>query len=92
MAVVAFTSCSYRLTQISLVDGGQYTCSATNEAGKATAVGTINVQTYPEVSIIPNQEELTIREGQYLRLECRAEGVPKPTIQWIKPENEYGAE
>lgn len=75
----------YRLTQISLAEAGDYTCTVTNGAGTASAVGSIVVQTYPEITIIPNKETITVREGQYVRLECRGDGIPKPTVQWLKP-------
>lgn len=44
------------------------------------------VNTYPELNIVPNEEVLSVDEGNYVRLECRGDGVPRPTVQWLKPE------
>lgn len=74
-----------RFTQITPSDAGDYTCSAENEAGRATGVGTIIVHTYPELTVIPNEERLTVDEGNYVRLECRGDGIPRPTVQWLRP-------
>lgn len=77
----------FRLNQITPADAGEYTCSAENEAGRATGVATIVVNTYPELSIYPSQEVLSVDEGNYVKLECRGDGVPRPTVQWLKPED-----
>lgn len=78
-----------RFTQTSLADAGAYTCTATNEAGRVTAVGTLIVQTDPEVTIIPNRDVLTVREGDPVKIVCKATGIPQPTVQWIKPDDSY---
>lgn len=76
----------FRFTQISPADVGNYTCTAENEAGRATGIANIIVNTYPELTIIPNEEVLTVDEGNYVRLECRGDGIPRPIVQWLRPE------
>lgn len=75
----------FRFTQIAPADAGDYSCSAENDAGRATAVGTLVVHTYPELTVIPNKEYIEVEEGAYVKLECRGDGIPRPTVQWIKP-------
>lgn len=76
---------TYRFIQTTAVDAGDYTCTADNAAGRATGVGTLVINSYPELTIIPNEESLTVDEGNAVRLECRGDGLPRPTVQWIRP-------
>ncbi|XP_025835855.1 basement membrane-specific heparan sulfate proteoglycan core protein-like [Agrilus planipennis] len=64
-------------------DNGEYICTAENAAGKVTAVANIEVQTVPVVTLRPSGT-VTVRENDYVRLECQAEGFPLPTVQWSK--------
>ncbi|XP_031342212.1 basement membrane-specific heparan sulfate proteoglycan core protein isoform X8 [Photinus pyralis] len=73
-----------RFTSISLVEAGEYMCTAENTAGKTTAIGHLEVHTQPSLTISPRSGILNVREGEYVRLECRATGVPQPTVQWSK--------
>lgn len=62
---------------------GQYICSAENEAGSTSAVGTLEVHTIPVVTIHP-PGPVVVKPGQKIRLECRASGYPQPQVQWSK--------
>lgn len=60
---------------------GQYICTAENLAGSTTAFATLEIQTPPKVTITPATPH-RIRSGDSVRLECRAEGDPIPTLSW----------
>lgn len=73
------------LKEITLDEAGEYECTAENVAGKVSASATINVQQRPIISIKPDIEELTLTEGDELFLECSAQGLPQPNVEWIEP-------
>lgn len=75
-----------RFNSITEKSAGSYTCHAINEAGETSALGIIEVQEIPSVTIYPREERLTLKEGDRLRLECRAVGKPNPIISWSLPE------
>lgn len=64
-------------------------CTAENSAGKTTAIGHVEVHTRPILTITPQSGVVTVHEGDYLRLECRALGIPQPTVQWSKQPTFY---
>ncbi|EFO97259.1 hypothetical protein CRE_16675 [Caenorhabditis remanei] len=63
-------------------DQGKFTCTATNEAGTTTADFILDVLTKPVID--PSKTEYNVVEGDYGRIECIAEGHPKPTITWLR--------
>ncbi|XP_047235897.1 basement membrane-specific heparan sulfate proteoglycan core protein isoform X4 [Girardinichthys multiradiatus] len=75
---------------VDLADEGEYTCKALNTHGEHTARASLHVQknipsglgTQPQVQVSPKSVE--IREGEPLRLYCRATGSPTPKITWLK--------
>ncbi|XP_044727463.1 basement membrane-specific heparan sulfate proteoglycan core protein-like isoform X3 [Chrysoperla carnea] len=70
---------------------GEYVCTARNEAGETNAIGVIEVQSKPEITIQPPGERIILKEGERLRLECRARGEPQPTVAWsFNPRQEIG--
>lgn len=74
------------ISNITFADAGEYECRATNIAGVASQTATINVIQPPEITILPeNNGLLTLTEGDELKLECFAEGVPKPNVEWKEP-------
>lgn len=74
------------LSNITFADAGEYECRATNVAGVASQTATINVIQPPQIRILPeNNGLLTLTEGDELKLECFAEGVPKPNVEWKEP-------
>lgn len=54
-------------------------------------MGHVEVHTSPVLTILPHSGVVNVREGQYIRLECRASGVPQPTVQWSKQTTSYPA-
>lgn len=74
------------ISNITFADAGEYECRATNIAGVASQTATINVIQPPEIRILPeNNGLLTLTEGDELKLECFADGVPKPSVEWKEP-------
>lgn len=74
------------LTNITFADGGQYECKASNAVGEASQTTSIVVQQPPIIRIVPNQEQLSLTEGDELKLECFADGLPSPSVSWRTPE------
>lgn len=72
-----------RFNNIKLDDGGEFICNAENEAGRVSAIATIEVQSLPMVVITPASPIQSV-EGQRVRLDCRATGRPSPTVAWTK--------
>lgn len=68
---------------------GQYICTAENEAGSISAVGSLEVHTIPVVTIYP-PGPVFVSPGQRVRLECRAAGHPQPQVQWSKHQHQSG--
>lgn len=67
-----------------MAEGGEYVCTAENSAGKTTAIGHVIVQTVPVVTITPSSGTVRVGQGQHIRFECRASGIPAPTVQWSR--------
>ncbi|KAK4879912.1 hypothetical protein RN001_008058 [Aquatica leii] len=80
-----------RFTNIGLPESGEYMCTAENVAGKTTAIGHLEVHTRPVLTVTPRSGIINVREGEYVRLECKASGVPQPTVQWSKQYVSYSA-
>lgn len=75
------------ISNITFADAGEYECRATNVAGVSSQTATINVIQPPQIRIIPDNSGglLTLTEGDELKLECFADGVPKPNVEWHEP-------
>ncbi|XP_053308483.1 basement membrane-specific heparan sulfate proteoglycan core protein [Spea bombifrons] len=75
-----------RFTSTEPSDEGQYTCHARNSAGQHLARADLRIHSgsLPEVQVSP--ERVEAREGDTIRLYCRAGGSPPATISWKKQE------
>lgn len=71
-----------RFNDVSFDDAGAYECTAENVAGTVSATTTLTVHQSPTITLNPNESELSVTEGDELRLECLVEGLPAPTIEW----------
>ncbi|XP_044266426.1 basement membrane-specific heparan sulfate proteoglycan core protein isoform X20 [Tribolium madens] len=80
-----------RFTQITENEGGEYICTAENEAGRATVTASIEVQIAPEVWTVPEEDVIMRRRDEFVRLECHARGSPPPSVQWRRLSEPYGA-
>ncbi|XP_071515843.1 hemicentin-1-like [Panulirus ornatus] len=63
-------------------DEGPYTCSATNSAGTVNATAVITFIKAPQVTAV--QEEVLVGSGDTVWLQCLVEGMPPPTLRWLK--------
>lgn len=73
------------ISNITFDDAGEYECRASNVAGEVSITSSIIVQQPPVIRILPELQELTITEGDELKLECFAEGLPLPSVRWTEP-------
>ncbi|KAL4660770.1 hemicentin-1-like [Arapaima gigas] len=73
-----------RMTAVAPRDAGLYSCVASNAAGSSTKNFNLTVLEPPKISISGSAEEVSIPVNSLLELECSAEGVPRPTLSWLK--------
>ncbi|KAG8178098.1 hypothetical protein JTE90_017447 [Oedothorax gibbosus] len=86
---------SVRDTSILLIDSvtsqssGNYTCIVKNAFGSDRYTANLAVSAQPTWIKEPN--DVIYKEGESVSLECRAFGVPKPTITWttVKLQNDF---
>lgn len=64
-------------------DSGFYQCRATNKIGVGLAVTHLIVVGVPVITVRP-PSQLRIKHAQNITVLCKATGVPKPRITWIK--------
>lgn len=72
-----------RLTEVTQADEGSYSCLAYNAAGEARVTASIEVQSPPEITLLP-ADSVTVRLGERIRLECRASGDPAPSVSFTR--------
>lgn len=73
------------ISNITFEDAGEYECHASNIAGEVSQSASVVVQQSPQIRIIPDTIELTVTESDELKLECTAEGNPRPSVYWKSP-------
>ncbi|CAM9592142.1 unnamed protein product [Lampetra fluviatilis] len=71
-----------RLESAQVADTGRYTCLATNVAGRAELVHSLQVHVPP--SIAGGTDTVAVVVNNPVRLECEARGIPAPTLTWLK--------
>ncbi|GFR23250.1 contactin-5, partial [Trichonephila clavata] len=70
------------LDPVTLNDSGNYTCAATNSAGRDTFTTSLQVKAPPRWITVPNDIVSTL--GNLVSTHCIATGSPEPTIIWNK--------
>ncbi|MGH0121397.1 UNVERIFIED_CONTAM: hypothetical protein FKN15_077799 [Acipenser sinensis] len=63
-------------------DSGQYICNATNAAGTSEITIMLDVESPPYATFLP--DDLTVRVGEVIRLQCLAHGTHPLQYQWSK--------
>lgn len=66
----------------SIKDRGQYLCIAENDYGSDKLFVTLSVVAYPSRILEPKLREVKSLAGNTVRLTCKAEGRPTPTVSW----------
>ncbi|KAM5295479.1 hemicentin-1 isoform 1-T1 [Glossophaga mutica] len=77
-----------RQLQISMAeqpDAGLYTCVASNVAGTAKKDYHLQVYIQPTIANSGSRPtEITVTRGKGVSLECEVQGIPQPTVTWMK--------
>ncbi|KAM6982618.1 LOW QUALITY PROTEIN: basement membrane-specific heparan sulfate proteoglycan core protein [Tautogolabrus adspersus] len=63
-------------------DSGEYICSATNNMGTTEVTIMLDVETLPYATSLP--DDVAVRVGEVIRLQCLAHGTPPLTYTWTK--------
>nr|XP_021547233.1 hemicentin-2 [Neomonachus schauinslandi] len=63
-------------------DAGQYQCLAENEVGVVEKVVILVLQSAPVFQVEP--QDVTVRSGEDVALQCQASGEPVPTVEWLR--------
>uniref|UniRef100_A0A8D3BGI2 Heparan sulfate proteoglycan 2 n=1 Tax=Scophthalmus maximus TaxID=52904 RepID=A0A8D3BGI2_SCOMX len=63
-------------------DSGEYICGATNNMGTAEVTIMLDVETLPYATSVP--DDVAVRVGEVIRLQCLAHGTPPLTYTWTK--------
>jgi len=67
---------------------GEYICEARNNAGMASAIAVLEVQSLPVIKLRPSGT-ITVLPGKQVKLRCQASGNPSPTVTWTKLTPDY---
>ncbi|XP_023656117.1 basement membrane-specific heparan sulfate proteoglycan core protein-like [Paramormyrops kingsleyae] len=70
------------LQNVGRQDSGQYICNATNAAGFVEATAQMEVETPPYTTCLP--EQLRVRAGDPIHLQCLAHGTTPLRFHWSK--------
>ncbi|XP_067893515.1 hemicentin-1 isoform X1 [Heterodontus francisci] len=66
-------------------DSASYTCAASNVAGNSMKEYTLEVYVRPTISNTGSHPtEVTVIQGNDITLECKAQGIPRPALTWLK--------
>ncbi|KAJ8369771.1 hypothetical protein SKAU_G00097990 [Synaphobranchus kaupii] len=63
-------------------DSGQYICNATNSQGTSEVTVMLDVETPPHATCLP--DDLAVRVGEVIRLQCLSHGTPPLRFVWTK--------
>ncbi|XP_063235498.1 titin isoform X2 [Bacillus rossius redtenbacheri] len=77
------------LKNVSVKDGGRYTCTATNPAGSASSTADVVVKktVFPPVFGRRLQAQMA-KAGERVVMEVEATGTPDPTVTWYKDDKQ----
>jgi hemicentin len=77
-----------RFNRVTGDEDGTYVCTAENIAGRVTAQAVLRIQGAPTLRILQSNP-FRVRPNEQIRLECVAEGEPKPNVIWRKHQQPY---
>ncbi|KAK7128964.1 hypothetical protein R3I94_017251 [Phoxinus phoxinus] len=70
------------LPNVGRQDSGQYVCNATNHMGTSEVTIMLEVDTPPYATSLP--DDVSVRVGEVVRLQCLAHGTPPLRYEWTK--------
>uniref|UniRef100_A0AAR2IJ36 Heparan sulfate proteoglycan 2 n=1 Tax=Pygocentrus nattereri TaxID=42514 RepID=A0AAR2IJ36_PYGNA len=70
------------LPNVGRQDSGQYICNATNHMGTSEVTIMLDVETPPYTTTLP--DDVAVRVGEVIRLQCLAHGTPPLQYEWSK--------
>ncbi|XP_075898523.1 basement membrane-specific heparan sulfate proteoglycan core protein [Nelusetta ayraudi] len=70
------------LPNVGRQDSGEYICSATNAMGTSDVTIMLDVETLPYATSVP--DDVAVRVGEVIRLQCLAHGTPPLAYTWTK--------
>ncbi|XP_052450997.1 basement membrane-specific heparan sulfate proteoglycan core protein isoform X26 [Carassius gibelio] len=70
------------LPNVGRQDSGQYVCNATNHMGTSEVTIMLEVDTPPYATSLP--DDVSVRVGEVIRLQCLAHGTPPMRFEWTK--------
>ncbi|KAF7696031.1 neurofascin isoform X1 [Silurus meridionalis] len=70
-----------RITKISMDDGGDYICTATNRMGSMDHIITVKVKSTP--FWVEKPQSLILSRDDSGQIVCQADGIPRPQIRWL---------
>ncbi|MGH0125472.1 UNVERIFIED_CONTAM: hypothetical protein FKN15_054569 [Acipenser sinensis] len=73
-----------QIARSQLSDSGTYTCVASNVEGKAHKNYFLTIQVPPNITGSEMSSEVSVLVNETIKLVCSAEGMPRPTIKWLK--------
>ncbi|XP_075617983.1 immunoglobulin superfamily member 10 [Balearica regulorum gibbericeps] len=82
---------SLSVSQVRLLDAGEYMCVARNPGGDDTKLYKLDVVAKPPIinGLYVNKTIMKVTAVRHSKkqIDCRAEGTPPPQIMWIMPDN-----
>uniref|UniRef100_A0A8C3JAG7 Immunoglobulin superfamily member 10 n=1 Tax=Calidris pygmaea TaxID=425635 RepID=A0A8C3JAG7_9CHAR len=82
---------SLSVSQVKLLDAGEYMCVARNPGGDDTKLYKLDVVAKPPIinGLYANKTIMKVTAVKHSKkqIDCRAEGTPPPQIMWIMPDN-----
>lgn len=72
-----------RFVDVTSEEGGNYVCSASNDAGTETMVATLTV-TPPPLAVSVSPQALSVIEGQNALFRCSVQGLPSARVKWTR--------
>uniref|UniRef100_A0A673HYW4 Basement membrane-specific heparan sulfate proteoglycan core protein-like n=1 Tax=Sinocyclocheilus rhinocerous TaxID=307959 RepID=A0A673HYW4_9TELE len=70
------------LPNVGRQDSGQYVCNATNHMGTSEVTIMLEVDSPPYATSLP--DDVSVRVGEVIRLQCLARGTPPLRFEWTK--------
>uniref|UniRef100_A0A3Q2CT39 Hemicentin-1 n=1 Tax=Cyprinodon variegatus TaxID=28743 RepID=A0A3Q2CT39_CYPVA len=85
-----------QISRAERVDVGSYICTASSAAGSISKEYSLQVYVRPSIRRSEDHSnDVTVTKGGDVTLHCAAEGIPRPTVTWLKDgrpiEDQHGA-